>query len=72
MSNAVYFTPLTPLSFLDRSARVFPDKSAIVYGARRRTYAQFAADATRLARALQANGVAPGDRVAYLLSLIHI
>ncbi|MCO5310112.1 MAG: long-chain-fatty-acid--CoA ligase [Austwickia sp.] len=67
MSNAVYFTPLTPLSFLDRSARVFPDKTAIVYGARRRTYAQFAADATRLARALQANGVAPGDRVAYLL-----
>ncbi len=67
MSDAVYFTPLTPLSFLDRSARVFPTKTAIVYGARRTTYAGFAADATRLARALQANGVAPGDRVAYLL-----
>ena len=67
VTDAVYFTPLTPLSFLDRSARVFPDKTAIVYGTRRTTYAQFAADATRLARALQADGVAPGDRVAYLL-----
>jgi fatty-acyl-CoA synthase len=62
----VSFTPLTPLAFLGRSADVFADKTAIVYGDRRSTYREFAAEATRVARALQASGVRPGDRVAYL------
>ncbi|MGH3321437.1 MAG: acyl--CoA ligase family protein [Streptosporangiaceae bacterium] len=62
-----WYTPLTPLAFLERSAEVFPDKTAIVYGDRRLTYAEFAAEATRLAHALRASGVRPGDRVAYLL-----
>ncbi|QDQ15810.1 acyl--CoA ligase family protein [Streptomyces spectabilis] len=59
-------TPLTPLAFLRRSAEVHPDKTAIVHGELRLTYAEFAARATRLAHALRASGVAPGDRVAYL------
>ena len=58
--------PLTPLRFLERSAAVFPDKTAIVHGERRITYRDFAAEATRLARGLQASGIEPGDRVAYL------
>src|SRR3954470_6845968 len=62
----VSFTPLTPLAFLGRSADVFADKTAVVYGERRSTYREFAAEATRVARALQACGVRPGDRVAYL------
>src|SRR5664280_2492483 len=62
----VSYTPLTPLAFLQRSAEVFPDKTAIVYGDRRTSYRDFAAEATRLARALQAYGIWPGDRVAYL------
>jgi len=62
----VSFTALTPLAFLGRSADVFADKTAIVYGDRRSTYREFGAEATRLARALQASGVGPGDRVAYL------
>jgi len=62
----VSFTALTPLAFLGRSAEVFADKTAIVYGDRRWTYRAFAGEATRLARALQASGVRPGDRVAYL------
>jgi fatty-acyl-CoA synthase len=62
-----WFSPLTPLAFLRRSAEVFPDKTAIVYGDRRITYADFAAAATRLAHALRASGVESGDRVAYLL-----
>jgi fatty-acyl-CoA synthase len=62
----VSFTALTPLAFLGRSADVFAAKTAIVYGERRSTYREFAAEATRLARALQASGVRPGDRVAYL------
>src|SRR5674536_221025 len=62
----VSYTPLTPLAFLQRSAEVFPYKTAIVYGDRRTSYRDFAAEATRLARALQAYGIRPGDRVAYL------
>jgi fatty-acyl-CoA synthase len=59
-------TELTPLSFLERSAAVFPDRVAIVHGERRLSYADFASHATRLANALRACGVTPGDRVAYL------
>src|SRR5258708_3336520 len=62
-----WFTPLTPLAFLDRSAQIYPEKTAIVYGDRRINYTEFAAAATRLAHALRASGVKPGDRVAYLL-----
>ena len=60
------FQPLTPLRFLERSAAVFPDKLAIVCGERRYTYREFADEATRVAQALQASGIEPGDRVAYL------
>jgi fatty-acyl-CoA synthase len=62
-----WITELTPLSFLHRSAGVYPDKTAIVHGATRWTYAEFARDAQRLARGLRASGVQPGDRVACLL-----
>ena len=57
---------LTPLRFLERSAEVYPDKVAIVHGERRTSYRHFAAETTRLAHALQASGIGPGDRVAYL------
>ena len=64
--SVVSHTQLTPLRFLERSAAVYPDKVAIVHGDRRMTYREFAGEATRLARALQASGIEPGDRVAYL------
>jgi fatty-acyl-CoA synthase len=64
--SKAYRTELTPLSFLSRSARVFPDKVAIVHGERRTTYREFEERANRLASALRAWGVAPGDRVAFL------
>jgi fatty-acyl-CoA synthase len=60
-------TQLTPLLFLERSAAVFPDKEAIVYGDLRLDYRQFADAVTRMARALQASGIGPGDRVAFLM-----
>ena len=62
-----WITPLTPLSFLRRSADVYPEKVAIVHGTARHTYADFARDAQRLARGLRASGVEAGDRVACLL-----
>ena len=45
--DSVSDTALTPLSFLERSARVWPDKVAVVYGARRLTYSELAAEAQR-------------------------
>jgi fatty-acyl-CoA synthase len=66
--NLVSNTALTPLSFLERSARVFPDKVAVVYGERALTYRQLAEEATRVAHALRASGIQPGDRVAYLMA----
>ena len=65
--GSVSNTALSPLSFLERSARVWPGKTAVIYGARRLTYSDLAAEAQRVARALRASGVGPGDRVAYLM-----
>ncbi|CAN5677673.1 hypothetical protein BH18ACT6_BH18ACT6_09980 [soil metagenome] len=60
-------TQLTPLLFLERSASVFPDKEAVVYGDRRLTYREFADSVFRQAQALRASGIGDGDRVAFLL-----
>ncbi|HWK29595.1 MAG TPA: AMP-binding protein [Solirubrobacter sp.] len=56
--------PLTPLSFLERSAHVWADRPAVVDGARRWTYAEHADRVRRLAAALD---LRPGERVATLL-----
>lgn len=59
--------PLTPLDFLARARRLFPDRVGIVEGEVRRTYAELAARCDRLAHALRDElGVQPGDRVAWL------
>jgi fatty-acyl-CoA synthase len=62
----VYRTELTPISFLRRSAYVFPQKPAIIHGERRYTYAEFEERVNRLASALRAIGLRKGDRVAFL------
>ena len=54
-------------SFLEESAAQMPDKTALVCGDQRLTYAQIEAMANRLAQALQANGVRRGDRVLLFL-----
>ncbi|MGO9959692.1 MAG: long-chain-fatty-acid--CoA ligase [Solirubrobacteraceae bacterium] len=64
--SSANYQPLSPLRFLERSAAVFGDKQAIVCGERRFTYRDFADEATRVANALRASGIGPGDRVAYL------
>ena len=58
--------PLTPLSFLLRSARVYPERVAVIHGARRFTYAEMLERCRRLASALAGSGVAAGDTVAVL------
>ncbi|MBY6135004.1 AMP-binding protein [Nocardioides marinus] len=65
--TAANFVPLTPLSHLKRAAQVFSDRTAVVYGQHRVTYAQYHERCSRLASALVGLGVAPGNVVATLL-----
>ncbi len=65
--NAANYVPLSPLSGLQRAARVFPNHLAVVYGPHRKTYAQYYERCTRLASALTQLGVTPGDVVATLI-----
>jgi fatty-acyl-CoA synthase len=60
------FTPLTPLRCLHRAMDLYGDFAGIVCGGRQFTYSQFGERCQRLASGLQARGIAPGDRVAYL------
>jgi fatty-acyl-CoA synthase len=57
---------LSPLSFLDRSEFVYPDKVAVVHEERRYTYRQLAERVRRLASALAGAGLQAGDRVAVI------
>ena len=66
MNTKVYRSELTPVSFLERSALIFPQKTAIVYGERRYTYGEFAERVYRLASRLRAIGLHKHDRVAFL------
>ncbi len=64
--NQANFTALTPLSFLARTVAVYPDKTAVVHGDRRFTYAQFGERCRRLASALAKRGIGTGDTVAIM------
>src|SRR6266542_3782353 len=66
--NPANFQPLTPLSFLERSAAVFPDHTAIIHGSLRRSYADFYARSRRLASSLTKRGITRGDAVSALLA----
>ena len=65
--NQANYQPLTPLSFLARSAAVFPEKLAVVHGSVRHHYATFYARCRRLGSALRQAGIQRGDTVAVLL-----
>ena len=66
--NPANFQPLTPLTFLERAASVYPDRTAIIHGGLRRSYRDFAARTRRLASALAKRGIGQGDTVAVLLA----
>src|ERR1044072_9404644 len=64
--DKVYRTDLTPVSFLRRSAYIYPDKLAVVHGERRYSYREFEGRVARLASRLRADGFPKHDRVAVL------
>jgi len=64
--NAANHVPLTPISFLNRTASVYPDRPAIVHGPHSWTYAQMRARCRQLASALGAAGIGRDDTVAIM------
>ena len=64
--NPANFRPLTPLTFLDRAAETWPERTAVRHGERTWTYRAFRERSERLAAGLAAIGVAPGDTVAVM------
>jgi fatty-acyl-CoA synthase len=63
--------PLTPLDFLRRARKLYPEREAVVDGETRFTYQQFGERIDRCAAALAALGVDRGDRVAYIAPNTH-
>ena len=66
--NAANYAPLTPLSFIERAAHVYPARVAVVHGKRRYNWSDSYARCRRLACALAKRGIGPGDTVAAMLS----
>ncbi len=62
------YTPLTPLTFIERSAYVYPERCAVIHGARRYSWKECYARSRRLASALTRNGLGEGDTVAVMLN----
>jgi fatty-acyl-CoA synthase len=60
--------PLTPLGFLERSARVYPQRTAVIHGKRRYTWKETYARCLKLASALSRKGIGKGDTVAVMLA----
>jgi fatty-acyl-CoA synthase len=58
--------PLTPIRCMHRAVDLYGNKIGVVCGKRRFTYGEFGARCERLASALIADGIQPGERVAYL------
>ncbi|MBO9678031.1 MAG: acyl-CoA synthetase [Acidovorax sp.] len=65
--NEANHAPLSPLSFIERTAEVYPDRLAIVHGTLRQTWGQTYARCRQLASSLRAAGIAKNDTVAVML-----
>ena len=64
--NPANYVPLSPVSFLARSAEVFPDRVAVIHGDFRNTWAQAYRRCRKLASALARRGIGAGDTVALM------
>jgi fatty-acyl-CoA synthase len=65
--NAANHVPLTPLSFIERAASVYPRELAVVHGSYRSTWSDTYERCRRLASALSRRGIGVGDTVAVML-----
>ena len=65
--NEANYAALSPLSFIERTAEVYPDRLAIVHGDLRQTWAQTYTRCRQLASALSKVGIRKNDTVAVML-----
>jgi fatty-acyl-CoA synthase len=65
--NDANYAPLSPLSFIERSAAVYPDRVAVVHGDLRRSWSGLFSRCRQLASALERLGIGKGDTVAVML-----
>src|ERR671914_39462 len=65
--NPANYAPLTPLSFLERAAYVYPERASVVHGRERYTWKETYARCRRFASALAKRGIGVGDTVAVML-----
>ncbi len=65
--NAANYVALSPLSFIERTAAVYPDRTALIYEAHRQSWARTYERCRRLGSALAARGIGRGDTVAAML-----
>jgi len=63
-TNAANFVPLTPMSFLQRTADIYPQRESLIYNQRRYTWAQTRSRCTRIASSLAARGIGRNDTVS--------
>ncbi len=60
------YVPLSPLSFIERTAAVYPDRVSVIYGEQRWTWSETFARCRRLASALRSRGIGAGDTVSVM------
>src|SRR5262245_15405121 len=65
--NPANYAPLTPLSFLERAASIYPQRVAVIHGKQRQTWLETYKRSKRLASALAKRGIGRGDTVAAML-----
>ena len=65
--NAANYSPLSPLTFIERAAAVYPERCALVYNEARRSWSETYRRCCRFASALQQRGVTTDDTVALML-----
>ena len=63
-ANPANFVALTPLSFLQRTADIYPDREALIYNQRRYNWSQVRSRCTRIASSLAARGIGKNDTVS--------
>ena len=67
--NPANYVPLSPLSFIERTAMVYPTRTSVVHGTHSYTWSETYARCRRLASALVAHGIGKGDRGAWLAAV---
>src|SRR3989304_5089117 len=65
--NDANYVPLSPLTFVERTASIFPNRLSLVHGAERYTWKETYARCSRLASAISKRGIGKGDTVAVMM-----